>query len=155
MSLDILNSAYAQPLEIVTEQEAVHNRKGVNPDLKCGWHSIKFPLHMFPLHLQQGRKHPERDLILAMFVCFIAGFITISFSLCVYLFYWDEMKSAVGGFDSDPVVWNLLSVTRLLIFGVLPTLGLGFFCVGYFNWKTFRALKLAADARTNPPDCIK
>ena len=94
----------------------------------------------------------DRDLICTMLFCFSVGFMTILFSLCVALCYWSDMKSAVAEFENDPAIRNFVALSQLLIFGVLPTLGVGFLGVGYINRKTYRAIKLANNARTESPD---
>jgi hypothetical protein len=84
---------------------------------------------------------PERDLIWAMIFCLVLGLMPMLFSLWVYLFYWDAMQLGGGGPGADAFSENVLALVRILIFGLLPVLGFGFFFVGYFVWKCYRRCK--------------
>ncbi len=90
---------------------------------------------------------PEKDLIWAMLFCFILGMMPMLFSLWVCLFYWDAMQLGGAGPGADAFSENILALTRILLFGLLPMLGFGFFCVGYIVWKCHRQFK----ALRNPP----
>ena len=85
---------------------------------------------------------PERDLIWAMIFCLVLGLMPMLFSLWVYFFYWNNIQSGLGGPDADAFSENILALVRILIFGLLPVLGFGFFYVGYILWKCHRQCKV-------------